>query len=99
MHVILRAYSKRTWRTIRKQASKKEEERLGDPRVLCRACLFIYFCSGLRVRITHVGWAVSSLFFSYTYKQADLRQHQTKKKKKRERQREKQEEEYGRNCR
>lgn len=50
---------------IRKKANKKEKERLGSLRVLCRACLFIYFCSGLCARYTR--WMVSlALFLVYT---------------------------------
>ena len=55
-----KAYSKQTWRTIRKRerANEKEGKRLGGLRALCRAraCLFI-FASGLRMRYTR--WILS----------------------------------------
>jgi hypothetical protein len=101
--VLVKAYSKR-----RKKASKKEEERLGVVSgFLCRACLFIYFCSGLRALYTLDSlsrFLSLPLSLYLTYKQADFRQQQAKKKKKKMMMKTKrkggmQEEEYGRNRR
>jgi hypothetical protein len=97
--VLQRAYSKRRWRTIRKKANKKEEERLSGLRVLCRACLFIYFCSGSRARYTR--WMVSLSFFIHTNRQilGNSSSHRKKEEENEGREREMQEKEYGRNCR
>lgn len=84
---------------IRKKTNKKEKERLGSLRVLCRACLFIYFCSGLCAHYTR--WMVSlALFLSYT--QTGRFQAAAGKEKKdeyKDEERKIQKEEYGRNCR
>ena len=91
MHVLKSVYSKQRWRTIReRKRARKRKRDLVVSRALCRARLFIYFCSGVaRARARYTRWIVSlaSLFFLFTYTQADFRQHQTKKKKETKRER------------
>lgn len=60
VRVLMKAYSKRRRKTMRKKTSKTKEESLGDFRILCCVCLFIYFCSGLRALYT-----LNSLFLSF----------------------------------